>query len=61
MAWTLWCSYGLNYAFAYACYYDTSMGHYTWYLIPCSELSFTYTLLGSSATCLVDNGLCHWP
>jgi hypothetical protein len=31
--------YGLNYEFAYACFYDTSMGHYTWYLVPCIELS----------------------
>jgi hypothetical protein len=25
--------------FAYAYIYDTSMGHYTWYLVPCSERS----------------------
>jgi hypothetical protein len=29
----------VNYAFAYACCYDTSMGPYTWYLVPCNELS----------------------
>jgi hypothetical protein len=28
------CFYGLNYAFAYACFYDASMGHCTWYLVP---------------------------
>jgi hypothetical protein len=39
MAWNLWCFYGLNYAFTYPCFYDTSMGHYTWYLITCYELS----------------------
>jgi hypothetical protein len=22
-------------------YYDTSMGHYTWYLVPCNELSLS--------------------
>jgi hypothetical protein len=22
--------YGLDYAFAYTCFYDTSMGHFTW-------------------------------
>jgi hypothetical protein len=38
MAWTMWSFYGLNYAFAYACFYDTSMGHYTWYLVPCNSL-----------------------
>jgi hypothetical protein len=27
---TMWCSYGLNYAFAYACLCDTCMGHYMW-------------------------------
>jgi hypothetical protein len=30
MAWAMWFFYGLDYAFAYACFYDTSMGHYTW-------------------------------
>jgi hypothetical protein len=39
LAWTMWSFYGLNYAFAYACFHDTSMGHYTWYLVPCNELS----------------------
>jgi hypothetical protein len=39
MAWTMWSLYGLNYEFAYACFYDTFMGHYMWYLVPCSELS----------------------
>jgi hypothetical protein len=39
MAWTMWCFYGLNYAFAYVCFYYTSMGHYTWYLVSCNELS----------------------
>jgi hypothetical protein len=34
MAWTMWCLYCLNYAFAYACFYDTSMGYYSWYLVP---------------------------
>jgi hypothetical protein len=38
MAWTMWSFYGLNYAFAYACFHDASMGHYTWYLVPCNEL-----------------------
>jgi hypothetical protein len=41
------CFYGLSYvvllwsdyAFAYACFHDTSMGHYMWYLVPCNELS----------------------
>jgi hypothetical protein len=33
-----WCFCGLDYAFAYACFHDTSMGHYTWYLVPCIEL-----------------------
>jgi hypothetical protein len=41
MAWTMWCCYDLNYVFAYACFYDTSMGHYKWYLVPCNELSLT--------------------
>jgi hypothetical protein len=39
MAWTMWFFYGLNYAFAYACFYGTSMGHNTWYLVPCNSLS----------------------
>jgi hypothetical protein len=39
MVWTMWSFYGLNYAFAYACFHDTSRGHYTWYLVPCNELS----------------------
>jgi hypothetical protein len=30
LACTMWFFYGLDYAFAYACFYDTSMGHYTW-------------------------------
>jgi hypothetical protein len=34
LAWTMWGFYGLNYAFAYACFCDTPMGHYTWYLVP---------------------------
>jgi hypothetical protein len=32
MAWTMWCFYGLNYVFAYACFYDTSMDHYTFHI-----------------------------
>jgi hypothetical protein len=39
MAWSTSFFYGLDNAFAYACFYDTSMGHYTWYLVPCNELS----------------------
>jgi hypothetical protein len=27
MAWNMWCLYGLNYAFAYASFYNASMGH----------------------------------
>jgi hypothetical protein len=45
MAWTMWFSYGLDYAFAYACFYDTSMGHCTWYIVPCNELSLWLTVL----------------
>jgi hypothetical protein len=37
----MWFFYGLDYAFGYACFYDTSMGHYTWYLVPSNELSIT--------------------
>jgi hypothetical protein len=37
----MWFFYGLDYAFGYACFYDTSMGHYTWYLVPSNELSLT--------------------
>jgi hypothetical protein len=29
----------VHYAFAYACSYDASMGHYKWYLVPCNDLS----------------------
>jgi hypothetical protein len=29
----------LDYVSAYAGFHDTSMGHYTWYLVPCNELS----------------------
>jgi hypothetical protein len=36
MAWTMLCFYRLNYAFAYACLYVTSLGQYTWYLAPCN-------------------------
>jgi hypothetical protein len=43
--------YGLNYAFAHACFYDTSMGHYTWYLLPCSELSHAAGLKLPPYTC----------
>jgi hypothetical protein len=32
------CLYGLDYVPAYACFNDTPMGHYTWYLDPCSKL-----------------------
>jgi hypothetical protein len=39
MAWTLWSFYGLENAFAYACFYNTSMGHYTWYLVPTQKAS----------------------
>jgi hypothetical protein len=39
MAWTMWFFYGLNYAFAYACFFGTSMGHNTWYLVLCNEFS----------------------
>jgi hypothetical protein len=28
MAWTMWCLYGLNYAFACASCHDISMSHY---------------------------------
>jgi hypothetical protein len=37
--WTVWSFHGVNYAFACACFYETSMGHYTWYLVPCNERS----------------------
>jgi hypothetical protein len=47
VAWTMWCLYGLNYAFTYACFYDTSIGHYTWYI--CNKLS-AQTLHSLSAT-----------
>jgi hypothetical protein len=33
--------YGLNYAFAYACLYDSFIGNCTWYLVPCNELSLS--------------------
>jgi hypothetical protein len=48
VAWTMWSFY----AFAYACFYDTSMGHYTWYLVPCNErsLSNTYECSSKSRT-----------
>jgi hypothetical protein len=48
------CFYGLNYAFVYACFYDTAMGHYTWYLIPCIELS----LYGLDVGMILWFGLC---
>jgi hypothetical protein len=35
----LWFFYDLNYVFAYACFCDTSMGHYTWYLVTWNGLS----------------------
>jgi hypothetical protein len=36
----MWCFYGLDNAFAYACFFEGSMGQYhTWYLVPCNELS----------------------
>jgi hypothetical protein len=37
-----YCFYGLDYAFVYACFYDTSMGHYTWDLVACNELYCHY-------------------
>jgi hypothetical protein len=40
-SWTMWRFYGLKYVSAYACFYDTSMGHYTWYLVPFNELSLS--------------------
>jgi hypothetical protein len=43
-------STSLDYAFAYACYNDTSMGHYTWYLVPCNELWLVHALSDSSST-----------
>jgi hypothetical protein len=30
----------------YACFYDTTMGHYTWYLVTCIELSLFDTCMG---------------
>jgi hypothetical protein len=58
MAWTVWCLYGLDYAFAYACFYDTSMGHYTWYLVPCNEL-FLW-ILGVSGPVQQTRGCVAW-
>jgi hypothetical protein len=52
----MWNFYGLNYAFAYACFYDTSMGHYTWYLVPCNELSLLLLLLQGGAALIIDYG-----
>jgi hypothetical protein len=45
-------STSLDYAFAYAFYNDTSMGHYTWYLVPCNEL----WLVCVRVTLHADNG-----
>jgi hypothetical protein len=39
VTWTICFFYGLDYVFAYACFCSTSMGHYTWYLVPCNEIS----------------------
>jgi hypothetical protein len=42
----MWCFYGLNYEVAYACFYDTFMGHYACYIVPCSELSLATSCCG---------------
>jgi hypothetical protein len=40
------CFYGLDYVVilcvAYAYFYDTSLGCYTWYLVPCNERSLSW-------------------
>jgi hypothetical protein len=60
MAWTMWCFYGLNYAFAYACSYDTSMGHYMWYLVPCNELSLHHRFYTVVARSRFTSCSCHF-
>jgi hypothetical protein len=46
VAYSMWCFNGLDYAFAYACFYCTSVGHCTWYLVPCNELSLAGDAIG---------------
>jgi hypothetical protein len=52
MALTMWCFYGLDYAFAYACVNAASMGHHTWYLVPCNELFLMLSCLDLGAVSL---------
>jgi hypothetical protein len=53
LAWTVRCLYGLDYLSVDASFYDTSMGHYTWYLVPCNELSPLFKVFRYDNTPLV--------
>jgi hypothetical protein len=49
------CLYGLDNVSACACFYDTSMGHYTWHLVPCTKLFLTAQLLLTNGNRLTHN------